>query len=361
MKKNSSLSCLILVILLPFILCFLSFVVSEILNVTFIKIAEYKASECHINFTVDYSITNNFVAIGISENTQGDIKYFNCSPIGGWEDLYKTDYMLFARIENEDEPFYLGVYEVTQAQWVNIMKNNPSFFADSKCLTRPVESIENIYEIIGYESGEDGFLEKIRDRTGISQIDLPTSKQWHLAFPDRFTIIDNSIQNYTLNGDCFSLPFRSFDNVIYKNFWERGKLIDCENLFLFWWIKGTKLNVKRVKSLSPTLTGTNKVGSYLPNVYGIYDMWGNVEELCYSKYYQKSNLIESNYFTSKGADWRAPVDFIYKYAYEYDEDHFSLWQVLTNPPNPTKGLRLALNINVLLPVEKYSPDNNPNY
>ena len=60
MKKNSCLSCLILVILSPFILCFLSFVVSEILNVIFIKIAEYKASECHINFTVDYSITNNF-------------------------------------------------------------------------------------------------------------------------------------------------------------------------------------------------------------------------------------------------------------------------------------------------------------
>ena len=42
------------------------------------------------------------------------------------------------RLAEIKNPFYLGVYEVTQAQWRAVMGNNPSFFKGDN---RPVEQV----------------------------------------------------------------------------------------------------------------------------------------------------------------------------------------------------------------------------
>ena len=67
--------------------------------------------------------------------------------------------------------FYLGKYEVTQAQWQAVMGNNPSRF--SGCGRCPVEQVswEDVQVFIG----------KLNGRSGGGQYRLPTEAEWEYA------------------------------------------------------------------------------------------------------------------------------------------------------------------------------------
>jgi formylglycine-generating enzyme required for sulfatase activity len=69
------------------------------------------------------------------------------------------------------QPFYLGKYPVTQAQWVAVMGNNPSFFKGNS--SRPVEQV----------SWDDvhAFLRKLTERDGGKDYHLPSEAQWEYA------------------------------------------------------------------------------------------------------------------------------------------------------------------------------------
>jgi formylglycine-generating enzyme required for sulfatase activity len=69
---------------------------------------------------------------------------------------------------NISQPFYLGKYPVTQAQWESVMHNNPSRFKGD--LNRPVESI----------SWEDvqAYIRKLNEREGDMRYRLPTEAEW---------------------------------------------------------------------------------------------------------------------------------------------------------------------------------------
>lgn len=66
--------------------------------------------------------------------------------------------------------FYIGKYEVTQAQWTAIMGNNPSDF--SGCNNCPVETVS-------YDDVQQ-FLQKLNAKTGKSY-QLPTEAEWEYA------------------------------------------------------------------------------------------------------------------------------------------------------------------------------------
>ena len=67
--------------------------------------------------------------------------------------------------------FYLGKYEVTQAEWQAVMGNNPSHFAG--CALCPVERV----------SGEDvqDFIGRLNARSGGESYRLPTEAEWEYA------------------------------------------------------------------------------------------------------------------------------------------------------------------------------------
>jgi len=119
--------------------------------------------------------------------------------------------------------FYIGKYEITQAQWRAIMGANPSRFKGDNL---PVENV----------SWDDcqAFISKLNAITGKNYY-LPTESEWEYAARG-----GNKSQNYEYSGS--------------------------NSLFAVAWYS--------------ELNGTHAVGTKQPNELGIYDMTGNVWEWC---------------------------------------------------------------------------------
>ena len=162
--------------------------------------------------------------------------------------------------------FYVGVFAMTQKQWERVVGNWPSYFTNAtSCDSRPVETV-NYNDIRGSGVGTnwpasngvdmDSFMGKLRARTG-KAFDLPTEAQWEYACRAGTTTALNSGKDLT---DMFSCP----------NMDEVGR---------YYYNGGNGYTPNGDSSV-----GTAKVGSYLPNAWGLYDMHGNVWELCLDHY-----------------------------------------------------------------------------
>jgi formylglycine-generating enzyme required for sulfatase activity len=127
--------------------------------------------------------------------------------------------------ENQHEvtltkPFHLGIYEVTQAQWRVVMRNNPSEFEGDD---RPVENVS--------WNNADEFCRKMSNLTGW-KVRLPTEAEWEYACRAGTTTRFNTGMDLAAN----QANFNSKETV--------------------------------------------DVGSFRPNAWGLYDMHGNVWEWC---------------------------------------------------------------------------------
>jgi len=152
--------------------------------------------------------------------------------------------------------FYIGVFEMTQRQWELVMGNNPS---QCKGDTRPVECVS--YDDIrgtglgagwpagGHAVDADSFLGRLRAKAGLPFFDLPTEAQWEYACRAGTTTDLNSGKDLTATDSCPNLA-------------EVGRY------------NGNKGDGKGGYGEH------TKVGCYLPNAWGLYDMHGNVWEWC---------------------------------------------------------------------------------
>jgi formylglycine-generating enzyme required for sulfatase activity len=127
------------------------------------------------------------------------------------------------------KPFYLGKYEVTQEQWKKVMGNNPSSFRGND---NPVDTV----------SWKDciAFTEKLSSMMG-RKLTLPSEAQWEYA--------------------CRA-------GSIYKWFY----VADDLNAGDYGWIDSNSGGT------------THPVGLKEPNEWGLYDMYGNIQEWCLDWY-----------------------------------------------------------------------------
>ena len=164
--------------------------------------------------------------------------------------------------------YYIGVFEVTQQQWWNIVGGWPSLFGEERTY-RPVENVAfNNIRGTGYywpaEPYATSFLGKARTFTGLA-LDLPSESQWEYAA--RAGHSGNRTGNgLLLLGDAYNPYARYAGNSGF------GKAPTIKV------IDGDKTNeVENAEGIGVD-RGTAAVGSYKPNDWGLYDTIGNVWE-----------------------------------------------------------------------------------
>ena len=174
------------------------------------------------------------------------------------------------------DDFHIGKFELTQDQWVVLMGQNPSQVACGRC---PVNNMS--WEQL------QAFLQKLSEKTS-RKFRLPTEAEWEYA----------ALGGKLSNGYIYS---------------------GSNNLTDVGWLK---LNGG---------DGQHVVGQLKPNELGLYDMNGNVWELCEDwydpKFYDRSetknpvNTTPAKYRVSRGASWMSPSKYCLRWARNNDHPH----------------------------------------
>jgi formylglycine-generating enzyme required for sulfatase activity len=161
------------------------------------------------------------------------------------------------------EGFYMGKYEITQAQWQQVIGNNPSNFKG--CDQCPVEEVS-------WNDAHD-FIKKLNAMNDGYTYRLPSEAEWEYACRA------GTINDYA--GDLDSLA---------------------------WYRKNSDGK-------------THPVGQKQANAFGLYDMHGNVEEWCedyWHEFYYRAPIDgsvwltggESNSRVLRGGSWRCIDDLL---------------------------------------------------
>lgn len=134
------------------------------------------------------------------------------------------------------EGFYMGRYEVTQAEWQEVMGTNPSYFKGDNL---PVEQV----------SWDDAqkFIRTLNERADGSTYRLPTEAEWEYAARAGTT------GDYAGNLDAMAWYYENAGDARLSGEWNSDKEIANNNR-------------------------THLVGQKQPNAWGLYDMYGNVSE-----------------------------------------------------------------------------------
>lgn len=169
--------------------------------------------------------------------------------------------------------FSIGKYEVTQADWREVMGEDPSQLYNKGCDNCPVESVSwNDIQV---------FLKKLNaslaDEQKATPYRLPKEEEWEFAARG-----GKKSKGYIYSGS---------NNINEVTWWHDDKFISSNY--------GTK-------------GSTHPVGQLLPNELGIYDMSGNVYEFCQDFYISYPGCSARQWGegsrTRRGGNWAAGFD-----------------------------------------------------
>ena len=174
--------------------------------------------------------------------------------------------------------FYIGVFELTQYQWWLVKKAWPSSWAAEGCRDeRPVEHVSFV-DICGasqwpadisHTAVDGSFMAGLCGMVAESpRFDLPTEAQWEYACRAKST------SAYYNGKGCENAAstYNSANLNALGRYRVNGGYPDGE------------YPTSEAQASSDTSGGTARVGSYMPNAWGLYDMLGNVCEWCLDWY-----------------------------------------------------------------------------
>lgn len=247
--------------------------------------------------------------------------------------------------------YYIGVFQVTQAQWSYIQTANakPSRFTIEGEM-RPVEQVcyneicnaanstaANTTYDYPSDPNPNSFLGLLRTRTGL-KFDLPSEAQWEFACRSGVgsgvwndgSVIQavstdsnlNRLARYKFNGGYKSVTDDS-GNVTYPDPspWSSIATWGPEN-------------------------GTAIVGTYEPNKWGLYDMLGNTWEWCLDWYTADITGLNGAVNTTS-AEKRVTRSCSWSYIVEYQRPACRNISFAPTTRSESVGFRLALNASTL--------------
>jgi formylglycine-generating enzyme required for sulfatase activity len=164
------------------------------------------------------------------------------------------------------KPFFLGVHEVTQAEYQRVMGTNPSVFSRGGSMRDKLGDTDTSQFPVEDVTWDDAvsFCSKLSqlpaEQTARRVYRLPSEAEWECACRSGTTT-----------------PFHFGGQL-------NGTQANCNGQVPY----GTQTS-------GPRLERTAAVGSYSPNAFGLYDMHGNVWEWCHDWY-------EAKYYTNSPTD-----------------------------------------------------------
>ena len=198
---------------------------------------------------------------------------------------------LYVTLSND---FYIGVYEFTQRQ-AEIVRGSRygSYFKNADCYRmRPVE-----YVCVNDLLSDSGLVAKLRTVSGNSGFTLPLEAEWEFA-----------CRAGTMTG-LYSGKEIAADQVKDANVDPLGRYYHNGG---YVYDSSTGTYSEPDMNTCTTDAGTAVVGSYQPNGYGLYDMYGNVAEFCRENYIADRTDVDPNagyvggdQVTARGGGWKS--------------------------------------------------------
>ena len=230
-----------------------------------------KINSTDVAFTVSLSDKASLYCLidisGGSSATKYPVTYLNEVPSGGWTESHKKNYIVLRycpagtymmqgqRKVTLTKPFYMGIFEVTQGQYKNIMGSASPYYTTGDCY--PASSAYSAIRGANNWPSEtavctNSFVGKLMAKSSpkLSGIDLPTEAQWEYA--------------------CRAGTV--------------GELSSGKGL--------NPVNVKEVAVVYEGRLRTEVVGSRKANPWGLYDMHGNAPEMCLDFFVKDLGTVE---------------------------------------------------------------------
>lgn len=195
---------------------------------------------------------------------------------GVTNDMYKTDYLVMRRIPAAGKTFrmgspssefghnvvgkeilhyvsltndfYMGVFELTQGQYKNVIGSEPATYGTygakypcNRVTFNTFRGTGKLWPADGHEIDAGCYLDTFRSVLGIPSLDLPTEAEWEFACRAG-TLTPRYDGAETVSGVAPELA----------------------------WTDGA----------GPGSSANHDVGLLIPNAWGLYDMYGNVDETC---------------------------------------------------------------------------------
>ena len=250
----------------------------------------------------------DYAVVSLLTNAPNPIVYYastNHLPGGLFaNDAYRTTKMVFRKIEAKgvewlmgstgqsgrnvgretphlvtlDHDYYIGIFELTKAQYAALLgKEGHSGSAANNADGWKLKPLERtpFAHLRGLDEMPSGAIGNLRARTGLS-IDLPSEAEWE------FAARAGNDESHWPNGAPF---YPAATNAVVKS----GSVTLGAS------------NPADQACMSETSGGlTRSVGSFAPNGWGLYDVMGNVAEMCLDAYMGTDAAAMGNRVTKGG-------------------------------------------------------------